>query len=278
MTIADAPAGIVPIRISGGARYRFAEIPGVASAGDDDPFYDARLQTANVGDAKYLLLKHAGGGFTLRLHRDVPAPRAMLNPLLDSLDNALIFLYQNESRYFALVVGLVVWLGIGWRTWRRRRARSGVAGGRLLLIALAVGLALAALHGAYAWVRLDDFSINEKPVAFGWPPVAGTGLLAAGAAFLYLSARTRRGRVAAILVANLPLIGGAVFVTAAMFLINAMSARQYGAGLWNYSLARMALLAAAVQVVVTAAVFAASRRLHVATLDIATLTPSRPAR
>lgn len=149
VTIADAPAGVLPIRISGGARYRFAEISGFASAGDDDPFYDARLQTANVGDAKYLLFKHAGGGFTVRLRRDVPAPRAIVDPLLDSLDNALIFLYQNESRYFALVVGLVVWLGVGWRMWRRKAARVGQSGSRALLIALAVGLALAALHGAY---------------------------------------------------------------------------------------------------------------------------------
>lgn len=94
---------------------------------------------------------------------------------------------------------------------------------------------------------------------------------------MHLRARTRRGRIAAILVANLPLVGGAVFVTAAMFLVNSMSARQYGAGLWNYSLARMALVAAAVQVVVTAAVFAASRRLHGATVHVATLTPSQPA-
>ena len=66
-----APAGVLPVRIPGGAQYDFVEIPGVSAAWEHDPFYNARLQMVDIQDDKYLLFAHSGGGFTLYL-RDSP--------------------------------------------------------------------------------------------------------------------------------------------------------------------------------------------------------------
>ncbi|MGD8627000.1 MAG: hypothetical protein PVJ34_20870, partial [Anaerolineae bacterium] len=73
LAFAGAPAGFVPVRIPGGAGYGFVEIPGVGAAWQDEPFYNARLQMADVGTDKLVLFEHEGGDFRLRLRRDPPA-------------------------------------------------------------------------------------------------------------------------------------------------------------------------------------------------------------
>lgn len=50
---------------------------------------------ANIGDAKYLLFKHTGGEFTVRLRRNRPVHWAVLTPLRDALDGALAFGQQH---------------------------------------------------------------------------------------------------------------------------------------------------------------------------------------
>ena len=63
----EAPPGVIPVRVPGGAGYAFVEVPGVGIAWRGEPFYNARLQMVNVGDDKFLLLEHEGGEFSLDL-------------------------------------------------------------------------------------------------------------------------------------------------------------------------------------------------------------------
>jgi hypothetical protein len=271
LSYAGAPAGIVPVRIPEGAQYRFVEIPGIASAGDNDVFYESRLQAANIGDAKYLLFKHGGGGFTVRLSRHVPLHWTVLDPLRDTLDGVLIGLSQNAGDFLSVVMGALIWIAIGVRvlTKRGRRDRGDVV--RVLATAFVIGLGFAAIHGAYGRARVDDVTVNEKPVAFGPLAAVGTALVVAGAAWLYLRTRTWLGQAFAILVAILPALIAAAFTAAAVGMVNVLAVRQYGTGIYNYSLTWMALLAAAIEATLFTVVFAAARRLQVRTRN-----PIRP--
>jgi len=261
LAFADVPAGVVPIRISDGVLYRFVEIPGVASAGEDDLFYNSRLQTVDIGDAKYVLFKHGGGDFTMVLRREVPAHHAVLTPLGDSLDAALVFGQQHGGGLVVTVTGVLVWLVIGWRAWRRRDTpdRSGRPGP--LLLALSIGLGLALLHGLYAWLRVGHITINEKPTVSSPLSFIGTFLLAGGAGYLYLRARSWRGRAAALVLAVLPTLAGSAAVAALMFIVNLASVRQLGAGYYNYSLSLLYLLAAAFELPLVGTAFVVSRQV-----------------
>ncbi|MGD2148623.1 MAG: hypothetical protein PVH41_18150, partial [Anaerolineae bacterium] len=72
LTFAGAPEGVIPVSVPNGAAYRFVEIPGVGRAWAGDPFYNGMLQMADIGGAKHLIFLHAGGDFTVRLHRAPP--------------------------------------------------------------------------------------------------------------------------------------------------------------------------------------------------------------
>ena len=272
LAYAGAPAGVIPVRIPDGAQYRFVEIPGVASAGDSDVFYDSRLQAANIGDAKYLLFKHAGGEFTVRLSRHVPLHWTVLDPLRDTLDGVLIGLSQNAGDFLSVVTGALIWMAIGVRALTKRglRGRGDVL--RVLATALVIGLGFGAMHGAYGLARVDDVTVNEKPVVFGPLAAVGTALVVAGAAWLYLRARTWRGQAFAILVAVLPALTAAAFTATAVGMVNVLAVRQYGTGIYNYSLTWMALLAGAIEATLLTVVFAAARRFRERTRY-----PSRPA-
>jgi hypothetical protein len=68
----DAPAGLLPVFIPGGARYDFVTVPGVTSAAQNHPFYNSRLQMINNKGDKYIVLVHKGGDFSLHLQAYPP--------------------------------------------------------------------------------------------------------------------------------------------------------------------------------------------------------------
>lgn len=249
----DAPAGVVPVRIADGARYRFVEIVGIASVSDDDVFYNARAQATNIGADKFLLFKHAGGDFTVRLYRETPLWWTMLTPLRNAFDGGLIFLQPNGGAFFALGAGIIAWLIIGWRV-RRRSASRGV-----WLRALFIGLGMAMAHGAYVYLRLEQVTLNEKPMVFDPLSLIGTFVLFGGAAFWYLHARSWQGRVFALVWAVAPLLIAALFVCVTMFGINFLATQQIGAGYYNYTLALIPLLAALGEVLLCVPLFELAR-------------------
>ena len=64
--------GVLPVKIENGARYEYLKIVGVASAADDDLFYNNNLQTLNLGADKYILFFHSeeisGLNYPQKLH------------------------------------------------------------------------------------------------------------------------------------------------------------------------------------------------------------------
>ncbi len=252
LTFAGAPAGIMPIRVPGGAAYDFVEVAGIGAAGDGDWFYNSRVQAANIGGDKFVLVAHPGGEVTLRLQRAAPVLWYALDALRDAMDTALFWLVQDGV--LLLAGGILVGLMVAWRLWREPATRA------YLPMAAVIGLGFALLCALYAHLHLADVAITEKPVGLNAGSRVGIGALIGGAAFLYLTAHSRRGRIIALGVAALPLVIGAVFLIGAVLFINVYAARETGSGIYNYALAQISFIAAAFQTILLAGGFELTRR------------------
>lgn len=231
LSYSGAPEGFIPVRISGGAGYGFVDIPGVASASKSDPFYNARLQTADIGDDKLVLFEHDGGDFTIRLEQQPSLPWLVFDVLSDSLDHTLVYLPPTGGDLIALFLG-----GLAWLTILRVARRAGEARSRLLASA-GTGVVVAALHGAYVWARLDDVTITSKSVEFSLVAVVGTFLVAGAGAFVFLSARSWRGKALALIVGTMVTWVAMLFSLALVVVVNhLLFERELGTDLYNHAL------------------------------------------
>jgi hypothetical protein len=249
LSFAGAPAGILPVRIPGGASYRFVEVPGVNAAWDRDPFYNARLQMVNIGQDKFILLEHEGGDFTLRLHSRPSWLWVAGDVLTDSLDTTYLFFAEHGTDLIMLVAGIVLWLVV-WLILRKR------VSSRTLVPALLTGLGFVALHGLYALARLGQLTITSKIVGFRPLSLVGTFLLVSCGAFLFLNARSWGGRIVAVLASTLSAWLPAVMQLSLFFIANNLLPRSgFGVGLWNAALGTQPLIVFAFECILFGLVF-----------------------
>jgi hypothetical protein len=255
LSYAGAPTGIIPVRVPGGARYRFVDIPGVTAAWDHDPFYNARLQMADIGGDKFILFDHDGGDFQLRLHTHPSWLWVAGDVLADSLDTTYLFFYEHGSDVMMLIVAVLM-LPIVWLVLRKRGAA------RALVPALLAGLGFAAIHGLYALARLERLTITSKIVGFRPLSLASTFLLVGCGALLFLSARSWRGRVVAVLVATLSALVPAVLQLGLFFVANNLGPKvKLSVGLWNASLGTQPLIVFVFECILFGLVFWALGRM-----------------
>jgi hypothetical protein len=256
LSYADAPPGIIPVRIPGGARYHFVDIPGVSAAWERDPFYNARLQMVNSGDDKFILFEHQGGDFRLRLQANPSWVWVVGDVLADSLDTTYLFFHEHGSDVIMLVAGILTLLPAAWLLLRKKASL------RSLVPALLTGLGFAVLHGLYAWARLERLTITSKIVGFKPLSLISTFLLAGCGAFLFLNARSWRGRVVAVLVAALSALLPAALQFGLFFIANNLAPRgMFDVGLWNASLGTQPLIVLAFECILFGLVFFGLNRM-----------------
>ncbi len=237
----DLPAGVIPIRVSGGAAYTFVQARGITAAADTDPFYNSRMQSANIGGDKYLLVEHPGGDLTLRLRQRAPFYWLPLDALLDSLDHTYIFSVQTGGDVLSLAFAVLPLLWVGWQVIKRRLKRQKI------LYALGFGAGAALLQAAYALLRLDDVTIISKTLVFSPLSILAAFLLAFCAALIFLQARRWLGKLVALLVMTFPAWSAGVFgLVVITFMNQAGFLPRVGAALYNHSMNVMALIAFAV--------------------------------
>jgi hypothetical protein len=212
------------------------EAVSITAASARDPFYNSRLQMVNQGADKLILLAHPGGDLTLRLRQRIPWTWLPADILLDGLDHTLIFAQQTGGDYISLGFSLFPCLWVGWQAFKRRLTW------RRVRLALLYGAGLALLQGGYALARLEEVTITSKTVTFSAWSVAAAFLLAFCGALGYFQARTRRGRLAALLVVTFPAWFAGLFGMLAVGSFNYLAfAPRYGVGLHNYALGLLPL-------------------------------------
>lgn len=249
----DAPAGILPVRIQGGADYEFLAVTGVSAGSSGDPFYNGRLQWLDRDGDRYLLVRQPGGVVEIRLRRTVPLAWRLADPARDALDHALL-LPNASDRAIAVVAAALALAVFLWR----RRGREPVPA-TAWVTAGALGMALAMLHAVYMAVRADAVTVTSGVVAFRPAGALATLALTGVAGLVYLTATSRRGQVTAVLLALLPTWGGAVFWVLFTAVFNlAVFRRMFGATLYDPVPAQLFGLAALVLAPLLIAAFAAA--------------------
>jgi hypothetical protein len=264
LTFSAAPEGVIPVRVPGGAAYRFVEIPGVGRAWQSDLFYSGGMQMVDIGADKYLLFLHTGGDFSVRLYRMPPWYWPILRTVTDSLDHVTAIHHSQGSLALGWTASGVLALLIAWVCLRKKPAL-----GRSLPLAIAAGLLLTALRGGYAlsrraylttlyaqWLRTMDEGF-EISLSF----LVSTFLVASGGAWLYLNARSLWARSGTFLVILFPSWATAVFWLGSEATINALARHRYGFPLYAYGGGLMPLIACAVEGTLIALALWGTRRL-----------------
>jgi hypothetical protein len=256
LRFADAPAGYLPVRIAGGAGYRFVEVVGVASAGDEDFFYNSKLQTMNFGGDKLLLFAHGGGDFTVRLHVREPFMWYAGDLVTDALDHALVYLPQTGGKIFFIVVAVCILLVTVWFTLHIGLRPVGFGA------AFLIGASVAVLKGLYALLRAGRASIVSAPLGVEPHFYIGAFVLAGCGALLFFNVRSRWWKAAAVLVATFPTWAVALFWFAGITYVNLFGAVPHlGMSIYSCKLGLMPALAFAVECIFVLSMLSATAML-----------------
>ena len=177
--------------------------------------------------------------------------------ITDALDDLLISLADRRhgGDIVALVLAAIVAAVTAWRVWRRRLDRVHV------LPAAVVGLLAGVLHASYASIRGSDLAVTGKTIVFTPLAAVGTGILVGCGAFLFLAARSWKGRLLGTVVATSTGWVGGLVALAIRAVTSAMIASRTGIGVWIYTIDCHYFVMSALGCVVCALVFTAAGRI-----------------
>lgn len=250
VALADLPTGVVPVRIAEGARYPYVHVPGVGRAYRGDPFYDDRVQMADLGEHKYLLVKQGGGALEIRLRERVPWWWPVADAVTGGLDHTTVLHHVQGSLAPSLLLAAITAIAVALRLVRRRAERRAH-----WRAALAMGLALSTLRVGWALARQADLAamyesyLRTMDVAWEVNPIIAlaNALIAIGGAWLLLGTRRWWGRVLASLLVLSPTALLAGFWLAVNLGLNLMAQATYGGPLYGYGVAAMLGLATLIE-------------------------------
>jgi hypothetical protein len=182
----------------------------------------------DIGSDKFVLFEHKGGDFELQLRSRPPWYWVPADILVDSLDGTLLFLQEGGGDLLLLISGLLAMVLVAVFLLRKR------APARWLVPACLTGLGFSIAQGLYALARLDRLTITSKTVVLHPLGLVATFLLVSCGAYLYLCARSWRGKVVALLVPSLGALVPVIVYLVVLPLANALIVGpRLGTGLWN---------------------------------------------
>jgi len=269
VTLADAPAGFIPVRVPGAAGYAGVALGSGPSGGGvawrGDPFYDPELQMLALGDDLHLLVHHDGGPLELTLYPRTPWHWRLWEPLVDALDHVTVLAHVQGNLVPSLLLAAVVALLVTWRLWRgrlpwRRHAEAALAAGLTLTAgrttyAMARRQHLALLFESY--LRTIDLGFRVEPAI-----VMSCLVITTGTVWLCLNARRRGWRILAGLLALYPSTLLGPFWLAVNLGINLAARHAYGAPPYGYGVAAAAAVVALLEAAWLLAAVAAWGRMR----------------
>jgi hypothetical protein len=234
------PAGVVPIRVVGGAGYHFVEVTNVVKASDDDVFYNGRMQMLNLGEDKYILYFNKTGKEVLTLHltSEPPASWKLFDMIFDSLDHTFIYGLQTGGNFLAMLAGGIVLFVLIW--WRIRKDTPV----QFLREAAIAGFLFAVLHGIYSVNRLGYITITSREIPFSLVSIAGTFLLAGVGGLIIFNGRGWGVKLVGLLVATFQTWASSLYGFLIITTFNSLYfSPESGIRLYTYSLSKMPLIA-----------------------------------
>ena len=236
LSYTNIPSGVIPIRVSKGAKYAYVDAVGITAAAEKDPFYNSRLQWVDIGTEKYILLEHPGGELTLRLRLQPPWYWYASDLLLDSLDHTLIYIQENEGDKIVAVIAFFPLIWTGWMGLNKKLAAGRVRS------AIFFGIGAALLQLGYTALRLEWITITSKPTSFNLLSIVNAFLLAFYAALIFFHGRRTAAKAIALIVISVPCWIPAIFSLLLIWFYNQFGfVPQLGAPLYNYALGLLPL-------------------------------------
>lgn len=245
LSYSNAPPGIIPVVIAGGAEYQFIRIDGVGAIAETNNINHTRLQSMNLKGDKYLLFAHNGGEFTIHLRRHVPFVWQFSNTIQNAFDLTHFIMPQNGGDIILLLCGLATLAGILKSRQHRQKIAKRQKG--IFLSSFLVAVAFLTSATIYQVMRLNQISILHKPVYISPIWLATVFLLAGSAAYLYLSHPSWIAKVLSSLLATLPALLPALFNLSTLLIFNLFfSMPHLGTAIASYHLGTLPLISAGV--------------------------------
>ncbi|MBI9050538.1 MAG: hypothetical protein JEZ00_14040 [Anaerolineaceae bacterium] len=194
MEIGDLPAGLIPIHIPDSAHYEFVSIPGFASSSMDSKYFNRKLQMMNINNDKFIILENPTERITIELREKAPLFWQVSSNSVNFLD-AVIVDGHNADIFLIFIILLAVLLIV--RFLRKRIHKKH------LLFGLLFGGLMALVTEAYTILRENHIVVTNAPIDSSPLYLIGIFICTAYGLMLYLDADSRKGKIMAIVVANL---------------------------------------------------------------------------
>jgi len=194
LVLADLPNGIIPVYIEGGAKYEYVNIPGVTSAEMNSNYFNRQLQMININEDKYVVLENNQEMIEIELMEKAPMFWKQSNTMVSFLDS-LIVDGHNATLYTAFIGLMLVVITI--RALRKR------INGKHLLLGMLFGAVIVGVIYGYTLLRMDHILVTNAPISINLVFMLGVMLCTGVGLMLYFDAKTNKGKIIAIVVANL---------------------------------------------------------------------------
>lgn len=193
---ADCPSGIVPLRIPDGGKYRYVEASGIASVAIDDVFYNGRLQCADVGDDKIILVEAAGDKILLKLRGKPPILWYVFDTVVDFFD--LVVPVRDDQSMLKLIALIPILPLVFINAWKRKIRTAD------LLRVMTIGFVMGFGAWLYATTRFDSATVTAVAIDCRWIPYCVDVVLIVGAGLWFVSVNSILGKGFALIWSTFP--------------------------------------------------------------------------
>jgi hypothetical protein len=238
LTLKNTPAGVIPVKITGGRSYSFVEVERVGKAWERELVYNAAIQMVNIKNDKFLLIAQRGGDFTIRLWEKAPFYWPITSSLQMAMDHATVIYHSEGNMAAGNILTVILLLAIAIIIWRKKIPLTA----RYIWASLAVGLLFALARGGYAWLRQEELvqlyaqylRTVDNGYDINWLFIVTSFLVAAAGAFMWLNVKKWPAKAAILLVITTPGWLISLFCLAVISFVNILANQRWGFSIYGY--------------------------------------------
>jgi hypothetical protein len=214
ITLSGLPSGLIPICIKDGARFDYVSVSGLSSSSMDSKYFNRYLQMIDINNDKYLIIDNASNTVTIELQKEVPVLWSLTSNIVNFLDS-MIMANQGSSLPIFLAILLLIPLLMG--SVRKRYLK------RDLIISFVLAGAIAFITLGYVFIREENIAVSNIPVSINWFFILSIFIFTGYGELLYVRAKKLKGKIIAVLTANLYtlvtfiLLAGVMLIQLAVF-------------------------------------------------------------